>query len=155
MGSLLVFVAYLRSLQGAFQGLLLTFGKLQAAAASVDRVLEILDAEDTVREAPHAKALPAAPSGHGAHVRIEHVTFGYTPGIPVLQDITLDLRPGETLAIVGPTGGGKSTLASLIPRFADPWKGRVLFDGLDLRAVQLRSLRRAWRWCCRSLSCCR
>jgi ATP-binding cassette subfamily B protein/subfamily B ATP-binding cassette protein MsbA len=74
-------------------------------------------------------------------VRFEGVSFGYEAGRPVLSGITLEGRPGETIALVGATGAGKSTLASLIPRFFDPWEGRVLVDGRDVRDVQLASLR--------------
>jgi ATP-binding cassette subfamily B protein/subfamily B ATP-binding cassette protein MsbA len=74
-------------------------------------------------------------------VRLEAVSFGYEPGYPVLQNITLEAHPGETIALVGATGSGKSTLVALIPRFFDPWQGRVLFDGVDVREVQLKSLR--------------
>jgi ATP-binding cassette subfamily B protein/subfamily B ATP-binding cassette protein MsbA len=74
-------------------------------------------------------------------VVVEGVTFGYDGGRPVLRDISLQARPGETVAIVGATGAGKSTLVGLIPRFFDPWEGRVTIDGRDVREVQLKSLR--------------
>jgi ATP-binding cassette subfamily B protein/subfamily B ATP-binding cassette protein MsbA len=80
------------------------------------------------------------PATHG-HVLFDRVSFGYQPGQPVLRAIELELLPGQTLALVGRTGAGKSTLASLLPRFFDPWDGRVLVDGHDLREVTLRSLR--------------
>ena len=89
-------------------------------------------------------------------MRIEHVTFGYDAGRPVLHDVSLEVRPGETVAIVGPTGAGKSTLAGLVPRFHDPWSGRVTVDGIDLRDLRAEEpARRRWRWCCRSRSCFR
>jgi len=141
VGSLLVFLAYLRSMQGAFRGLLGTYGELKRAEASVERVLEVLDSDDEVREAPCAQPLPALPTGQRGHLRLEGVTFGYEPGRPVLSNVSLEARPGEALAIVGPTGAGKSTLVSLVPRFCDPWEGRVWLDGLDVREAQLRSLR--------------
>jgi ATP-binding cassette subfamily B protein len=141
LGSLLVFIAYLRSIQGATRGLLKAYADLKAAEASIDRVLEVLDAEEAVRDAPGAKPLPARASGERGHVRLEGVTYGYEPGQPVLCGVTLEARPGETLALVGPTGAGKSTLVSLIPRFFDPWQGRVVLDGCDVRDVQLASLR--------------
>jgi ATP-binding cassette subfamily B protein/subfamily B ATP-binding cassette protein MsbA len=80
-------------------------------------------------------------AGTGISVRLEHITFGYEPGQPVLEDVTLEARPGETIALVGATGAGKTTLVSLIPRFFDPWKGRVLVNGVDVRDVQVASLR--------------
>jgi len=73
---------------------------------------------------------------------VEHVSVGYEPGRPVLQDVTLHARAGQTIAIVGPTGAGKSTLVSLIPRFIDPWAGRVTLDGHDLRDLSIERLRR-------------
>jgi ATP-binding cassette subfamily B protein/subfamily B ATP-binding cassette protein MsbA len=74
-------------------------------------------------------------------VRLEQVTFGYEPGRPVLRAVTLEVQPGETLALVGATGAGKTTLVNLIPRFFDPWEGRVLVEGRDVREVGLQSLR--------------
>jgi ATP-binding cassette subfamily B protein/subfamily B ATP-binding cassette protein MsbA len=110
-----------------------------AAAASALRVLEVLDAKEEVRDAPGAKPLPQ--SAKRGYVSLEGVTFGYKPGDPVLKDISLQAQPGEIIALVGATGVGKSTLVSLIPRFFDPWQGRVLFDQVDIRDVQLESLR--------------
>ncbi len=141
VGSLLVFLAYLQSIQGAFKGLFGIYGSLKSVEANIDRVLEVLDAKDGVQDAPHARPLPARPAGARGHVCIEKVTFGYDPDYPILQDITLEAQPGETIALVGVTGAGKSTLVSLIPRFFDPWQGRVLLDGVDIRDVQLKSLR--------------
>jgi ATP-binding cassette subfamily B protein/subfamily B ATP-binding cassette protein MsbA len=74
-------------------------------------------------------------------VRIEKVTFGYKPGYPVLRNVSVELEPGQSLALVGSTGAGKTTLANLVPRFFDPWEGRVLVGGFDVREVQLKSLR--------------
>ncbi|HUP48549.1 MAG TPA: ATP-binding cassette domain-containing protein, partial [Thermoanaerobaculia bacterium] len=75
-------------------------------------------------------------------IRFENVTFGYRKDEPILRDVSLELRPGEKVALVGPTGAGKSTLVSLIPRFFDPWQGRILLDGQDLRDLTLAGLRR-------------
>jgi ATP-binding cassette subfamily B protein/subfamily B ATP-binding cassette protein MsbA len=99
--------------------------------------LEVLDAEPEVQDAPGARPL----SPGGGHVAIEGVSFGYVPGRPVLVDVDLEARPGETVAIVGPTGAGKSTLVSLVPRFFDPWSGTVRIDGLDVRGATLQSVR--------------
>jgi len=141
VGSLLVFLAYLQSIQGAFRGLFGIYGSLKSVEANMDRVLEILDAKDGVHDAPGAKPLPVRAPGDRGHICLEGVSFGYEAGYPVLENITLEARPGETIALVGATGAGKSTLVSLIPRFFDPWQGRVLFDGVDVRGVQLNSLR--------------
>ena len=141
LGSMLVFIAYVRSLETACRGLLRTYGTLRGAEASIDRVLEVLDAQEMVRDAPDARPLPKRGVGHGGHLVFERVTFGYEPDHPVLRELSLDVRPGETIALVGTTGSGKTTLASLVPRFFDPWHGRVLLDGMDLSRATLSSLR--------------
>jgi ATP-binding cassette, subfamily B, bacterial len=138
VGSLLVFLAYVQSLQGAVRGLHATYGSVKTAEASLDRVFEVLDAQEGVRDRPGAAPLHPPITGH---VRLEHVTFGYEDGAPILHDIDLEAHPGETIALVGATGVGKSTLVSLIPRFFDPWTGRITIDGTDLRDIRLTSLR--------------
>ena len=137
LGGLLIFVSYLGSLQGRLKPFTDLYASLQATGASVDRVLEVLGAEEQVRDRPGARALGAV----RGHVRVEEVTFGYEAGRPVLRGLSLEAQPGETVAIVGATGAGKSTLVSLVPRFVDPWAGRVTVDGQDVREVQLKSLR--------------
>ena len=141
VGSLLVFVAYVRSLDGACRALLKTYGALRAAEASIDRVVEVLDAEEMVHDAPDARPLPARRAIDSGHLVLEAITFGYEAGQPVLIDLSLDVRAGETIALVGASGAGKTTIASLIPRFFDPWQGRILVDGIDIRALTLASLR--------------
>ncbi len=141
IGSLIVFLSYLQSMQSTFQSLLGMYTNLRSAEASIDRVVEVLDVEDEVRDAPGSKPLPVHTTGGRGHVRFENVTFGYEPGCPVLKDINIEAFPGETVALVGSTGAGKSTLVSLIPRFFDPWQGRVTLDGEDLRDIRLSSLR--------------
>jgi ATP-binding cassette subfamily B protein/subfamily B ATP-binding cassette protein MsbA len=141
VGSLLVFIAYLQSIRSAFRKLFGMFGGLKQAEASSDRALEILESEDQVPERPGARPLPVRQRMVSGHVRLESVTFGYEPGRPVLHRVTLQARPGATVALVGATGVGKSTLVSLIPRFFDPWEGRVIMDGYDVRDVQLASVR--------------
>jgi ATP-binding cassette subfamily B protein/subfamily B ATP-binding cassette protein MsbA len=137
LGDLLVFVAYLGALQTHLNALTGLYGTFQELSAGADRVVELLDAEPEVQDHPAAVALPSAQG----LVVLNNVTFGYEPGRPVLKDVTLTIAPGETVALVGATGAGKTTLASLIPRFFDPWHGRVLIDGIDVRDVRLADLR--------------
>jgi ATP-binding cassette subfamily B protein/subfamily B ATP-binding cassette protein MsbA len=137
VGAILVFLAYLGSLQAQMKALTAIYGALQMTGASVDRVMEVLETEREVRDRPGAPPLPPV----RGHLRFRGVTFGYEPGRPVLKDVSLEALPGQTIAIVGATGAGKSTLAGLVPRFFDPWQGQVSLDGHDLRAVQLASLR--------------
>jgi ATP-binding cassette subfamily B protein/subfamily B ATP-binding cassette protein MsbA len=111
---------------------------IQEAAGSARRVREVLDTKPEVADKSGAVALAAAQG----RVALEKVTFGYEPDRPVLRDVSLEAEPGQTIALVGATGAGKSTLVSLIPRFFDPQAGRVLVDGKDVRDVELRSLRR-------------
>jgi len=141
VGGLLVFISYLASLYSPLETLAYISVSFASAAARARRVLEVLEEGVEVPDAPDAQPLPVRPVGARGHVSLEQVTFGYEPGRPVLKDITLEARPGETVALVGPTGAGKSTLISLIPRFFDPWEGRVMFHGMDVRQIKLISLR--------------
>ncbi len=137
LGELLVFLSYLTTLQLQFKTFAGVYSILQEQGASWERVTEILQIESEINESPHATRLSAV---HG-RIQLLDVTFGYESDRTVLQHITLDLQPGETVALVGDTGAGKSTLAALIPRLFDPWEGCVLIDGTDVRSVTLDSLR--------------
>lgn len=110
---------------------------IQQAWAACDRIFEVLDTEPEVKEAKRPEELPRV----RGEVSFDDVSFAYTEGVPVLEDISFTIEPGKTLALVGPTGVGKTTIVSLIPRFYDPQKGRVLLDGVDIRGVSLKSLR--------------
>src|SRR5438132_12329300 len=111
---------------------------ISKAGASLERVEEVLRVEPTVLERPGAASLePDSP----VIVSFRDVSFGYSSGRPVLQRVSLESRPGQLVALVGPTGSGKSTLLSLLPRFYDPWSGRVLINGHDVRDFTLSSLR--------------
>ena len=142
VGSLLVFLSYLASLYAPLETLAYLSSGYASAAAGARRVFEVLDEGERVKEAPNAVALPSP--GHNdrsRNVRLEQVTFGYEPGHPVLQDVSLEVAPGETVALVGATGAGKTTLVSMILRFYDPWSGRVLVNGWDVRELSIASLR--------------
>jgi len=113
-------------------------GQAQRATASGERIFEVLDEPEGIADLPGAKDLPPGPG----EIRFERVTFGYDPQRPVLADVDLAFTPGRTVALIGHTGSGKTTLASLVPRFYDASEGRVLVDGVDVRDVTRRSLRR-------------
>ena len=114
-------------------------GQAQRATASGERIFEVIDEPEDVTDAPDARALPP---GDGRIV-FERAGFGYAVGRPVLAGIDLEIEPGQTIALIGHTGSGKTTLASLVPRFYDVSKGRVTIDGVDVRELTLASLRRA------------
>jgi ATP-binding cassette subfamily B protein/subfamily B ATP-binding cassette protein MsbA len=137
VGEIIIFTAYLASLYGPLNAICQTWGLIQGAKVGVERVFEILEVEKDLKEG--TQAFPR--SGTRGEVVWENVSFHYTTEQPVLQNINLSVKPGEKIAFVGPTGVGKSTLVSLIPRFYDPRAGRVLIDGIDLRDYQLKSLR--------------
>jgi len=113
-------------------------GQSQRATASGERIFEVMDEPEDISDRPGARDLPP---GDG-RVRYEHVWFEYAPGRPVLQDIDLELEPGQTVALIGHTGSGKTTIASLVPRFYDVTAGRLTIDGADVRDIKLASLRR-------------
>jgi ABC-type multidrug transport system fused ATPase/permease subunit len=136
VGTVLVFVAYLGSLYAPLNSITYTASLLRHTAANGERVLEILDTPADLQDSPKARAEPLR-----GHVQFDNVTFGYEPGRPVLRGISLEASPGQVIAIVGPTGAGKTTLVNLLIRFFDPWKGRVRIDGHDIRTLRLRALR--------------
>jgi ATP-binding cassette subfamily B protein len=113
-------------------------GQAQRATASGERIFEVMDEPEEVADRPDAVELPP---GDG-RVRFERVSFGYDLERPVLRDVDLELEPGRTVALIGHTGSGKTTLATLVPRFYDASGGRVTVDGLDVRDAKLVSLRR-------------
>ncbi|WP_218082688.1 ABC transporter ATP-binding protein [Anthocerotibacter panamensis] len=113
------------------------FNELKQAESSADRLFGLLAVRPMVQEVPNAPPLPAVKG----HVCLDRVTFGYTDR-PVLKDIHLEVQPGQVLALVGPSGGGKSSMVNLLNRFWDPQDGHLFIDGIDIRTVSLASLRR-------------
>ena len=139
IGTLAAFLLYLRNLFDPVQQLSELYDSFQSATAGAERVGAVLEERPSVREAADPVPLPD-PSGE---VRLEGVRFAYDQGPEVLHDVHLNLEAGTTLALIGPTGAGKSTVAKLIARFYDPLAGQVVLDGVDLRQVRLADLRRA------------
>jgi ABC-type multidrug transport system fused ATPase/permease subunit len=132
------FNLYLAMLVMPLRALGMWIGQAQRATASGERIFQVIDEVEDIADAPAAHELPP---GDGRIV-FEHVTFGYDPDRPVLHDVSLDLSAGRVVALIGHTGAGKTTLASLVPRFYDVQAGRVTIDATDVRAVSLSSLRR-------------
>ena len=137
LGALVAFFLYVNRFFQPIQLLVQQYNTYQQGQASVIKLRGLLDNEPSVQEAPDAIDLPPI----RGRIRFEHVSFGYDPDVPVLEDIDLTIEPGETVAFVGATGAGKSTMAKLVTRFYDPTAGRVLIDGFDLRTVTMKSLR--------------
>jgi ATP-binding cassette subfamily B protein/subfamily B ATP-binding cassette protein MsbA len=138
LSALMAFYGMLAGVSDPARRLTEVFNRLQRAAASAERVYQLLDREPKVCDSPRPKALVR----HHRELVFEGVSFGYSAGQRVLEEIDLRIPFGETLALVGPNGCGKTTLANLIPRFFDPVSGSVRLDGIDLRDVRLRDLRR-------------
>lgn len=137
LGDFLLVWAYLAQLMGPLETIGKKVSTLQGAFASADRALSILDESPMVTESPNAVAVERA---RGA-VRFDQVTFGYEPSQATLSRVSLDVEAGECLGVVGPTGAGKTTIATLLLRFYDPASGSVTLDGVDLRDLRLEDLR--------------
>lgn len=137
VGGLLVFLSYLGLMYGPMRQLSKLSAVMSRASASAERITEIMGASPDVVDQPDALDV------HDVQGRVEfhNVHFAYTPGVPVMRGIDLVVEPGQTIALVGPTGAGKSTLVSLLLRFYDPQEGAILLDGTDLRRLTLASLR--------------
>ncbi len=138
VGELTAFILYVGAFFQPIQQLVQLYNQYQSGRAAVVKLDGLLRIEPDVSEADDATVLPPI----AGELTLERVSFGYAPGQLVLHDIDLRIEPGETIAFVGPTGAGKSTVAKLLTRFYDPTTGRVLVDGHDLRSVTIDSLRR-------------
>ena len=137
LGALIAFFLYLNRFFSPIQLLVQQYNSLQQGRSSITRLRELLETPPSVDERDDADELATI----DGRITFEHVTFGYDPDHPVLTDVNLEIAAGESVAFVGPTGAGKSTIAKLANRFYDPTAGRVLVDGVDVRTVTLRSLR--------------
>ena len=138
IGELAAFLLFLTSFFAPVQTLVQLYNQYQQGSAAVLKLRELLSTEPTVMERPDAVDLPPIEG----RIRFNSVTFGYDADHLVLRDVDLELEPGEVLAVVGPTGAGKSTIAKLVTRFHDPTFGHITIDGHDLRDVGITSLRR-------------
>jgi ATP-binding cassette, subfamily B, bacterial len=136
-GSLILFVVYLGKMYKPMQELSKMTDAYSKAAVGYERIMEILNTDGEIKDLPGARR---APRFHGA-IEFDHVSFGYDAEQPVLKDVSFKIQAGQVAALVGPTGAGKTTIISLIPRFYDPASGVVKIDGIDIRRFKQKSLR--------------
>ena len=137
LGELVAFITYLAQLTSPIRRLGFLVPSIAMAGASAERVFEILDEEAQVEDTEDAKPL----SKIRGHLRFDNVSFSYARPHNVLRDVSFEIEPGQVLALLGPTGSGKSSIINMIPRFYDPTEGRILLDGHDIRTATLHSLR--------------
>ncbi|EIC63251.1 ABC transporter ATP-binding protein [Mycobacteroides abscessus] len=137
LGSIQAFSQYVRQFNQPLTQVAAMYNTLQSGLASAERVFELLDADE---ETPDPLAAATAPTG-SARVEFEDISFGYSPGQPVIEGLSLRVEPGQTVAIVGPTGAGKTTLVNLLMRFYEVDSGRILLDGIDVSTMTRHDLR--------------
>ena len=137
VGTVVAFVAYLSRLYGPASSLASVHVDVTASLALFDRIFQYLDIAPEIADAPNADMLPPV----NGRVEFQDVSFHYREGHPVLENISFTVEPGQTMALVGPSGAGKTTITYLVPRFYDPTSGRILLDGQDIRYITLPSLR--------------
>ncbi|HET89542.1 MAG TPA: ABC transporter ATP-binding protein [Chloroflexi bacterium] len=138
VGAIASFYTYSRNFARPLRQLGDLYNQIQAALAGAERVFELIDEQPELTDAPDAVGLEDV----AGEVVFDHVDFAYTPGVPVIKDMSLRAAPGQTVALVGPTGAGKTTMINLLTRFYDIEDGAITVDGRDIRAVQKASLRR-------------
>ncbi|MDR3471981.1 MAG: ABC transporter ATP-binding protein [Devosia sp.] len=139
LGVMVAFLFYIQRFFDPIRSLTLQYSVMQRAMASGERIIEVLDVPIQITDKPDAATLSADMDGS---VEFRNVTFGYVPGQPILKDVSFRVNPGETVALVGPTGSGKTSATSLVHRFYDVWEGQVLVGGKDVRDVTQDSLGR-------------
>ncbi|HHX43387.1 MAG TPA: ABC transporter ATP-binding protein [Chloroflexi bacterium] len=137
IGVVVAFLSYTSRLFQPILDLSMIFNTWQAAMAGGERILEVLNQEPDIQDAPDAIELPPV----RGHVVFDHVDFSYAPNVPVLKDVSFEVLPGQTVALVGPTGAGKTTITNVLSRFYEISGGTVTIDGYDIRQVTIKSLR--------------
>jgi ATP-binding cassette subfamily B protein len=141
-GELSQFILYAVIVAGAIAGISEVIGDTQRAIGASDRLLELLNVESSVKAFANVKSIPQV-NAAGIDVRIDHLSFHYPSNQnSVLTDLSLEIKPGQRIAIVGPSGAGKTTLFQLLQRFYDPTNGEILFNGINIRNLELESLRK-------------
>ena len=136
-GALIAFLIYVVNLANPVKRLSRVYGNIQRALAAAERVFDVLDTKPEIEEKTGAIALPLI----SGRVSFKDLTFAYNPGHPALRGLSLEVEPGQMIAIVGPSGAGKTTIANLLPRFYDPQEGSIFVDGHNIRSVTMQSLR--------------
>jgi ATP-binding cassette subfamily B multidrug efflux pump len=137
IGTIAAFISYGRSFVNPLRQLSNIFNAIQGALAGAERVFEVMDTQPEINDAPESATMDEV---HG-HVTFKNVRFGYTPNNPVIKDMTLEANPGEIVALVGPTGAGKTTIVNLLTRFYEIDSGQICIDGKDIRNIKKDDLR--------------
>jgi ABC-type multidrug transport system fused ATPase/permease subunit len=140
LGSIQAFIQYVRQFNQPLTQVAGMYNTLQSGIASAERVFDLLDASEESAESPNVLPSPDG-QAHTGRVEFQNINFSYHPGTPVIEDLSMVAEPGSTVAIVGPTGAGKTTLVNLLMRFYEVDSGRILVDGVDISSVSRRSLR--------------
>lgn len=138
VGTLVAFTGYIWRFWMPIQNLGNFYNSMVTTGAYVERIFELLDEPEDITDREGAKELPPI----RGHVSFDHVNFSYEPGNPVLKDVNFTITPGTSVAIVGPTGAGKTTIVNLLTRFYNPDEGQILVDGLDIQDLQIKSIRK-------------
>ena len=138
IGTLVAFAGYIWRFWFPIQNLGNFYNSMVTTGAYVERIFELLDEPEDITDRPGAKELPPI----RGHVQFDHVNFSYEPGNPILKDVNFTITPGMSVAIVGPTGAGKTTIVNLLSRFYNPDDGQILIDGINIQELQIKSIRK-------------